>query len=211
MCVPTGAFARVQGIFTAQTTPMQDFTDTQLLDGIRSGDRHTLTFVYQKFAPMARHITGSQADAEAVFSEVLESIWRRSQAEKLVLTCKFSTYLYGSLWRAWAKKQRKPMNFQHQVSVEHLDSVKYAEQMDEDFERTDRARLVSESLVKLGGTCQKLLQLAFMEDRSNEEIMVEMQFSSDGFLRKKKTECKSKLIELCRADARFNQLSSLAA
>jgi RNA polymerase sigma factor (sigma-70 family) len=190
---------------------MTNFTDDQLLDGIKAGDRLTLKHIYQQFLPMARHITGNQSDGEIVFSEVLESIWRRLQTEKMELSCKFSTYLYGSLWRAWAKKQRKPMNFQHQVPIEHLDAAKYAEQMDDDFERADRARLVAENLAKLGETCQKLLQMAFMEERSNEEILTEMQFSSDGFLRKKKTECKTKLIELCRADARFIHLTSLAA
>jgi RNA polymerase sigma factor (sigma-70 family) len=188
---------------------MQNYTDDQLLDGIKSGDRLILTFIYRQFLPMARHICGNQSDGEIIFSEVLESIWRRLQTEKIELSCKLSTYLYGSLWRAWAKKQRKPINFQHQLPVEHLEAAKYAEQMDTDFERTDRARLVSDCLAKLGEICQKLLQLAFFEDRSNEEILTEMQFSSDGFLRKKKTECKTKLIDLCRADARFSQLSSL--
>lgn len=197
--------------FHAQTTAMQDFTDAQLLGGIRSGDRHVLKFIYQKYAPMARSITNDAAAASEVFSEVLESIWRRLQAADIDLTCKFSTYLYAAIWRAWVKKQRKPINFQHQVPVEHLDAAKYAEQMDEDFDRTDRARLVSEKLEKLGNPCQKILQLSFMEDRSNEEIIQEMGFSSDGFFRKKKAECKAKLIELCRTDARFEQLTNLAA
>lgn len=198
-------------IFTPQTTAMQDFTDDQLLDGIRSGDRHVLKFIFQKHSPMARSITGDANEAGEVFSEVLESIWRRLQVEKIVLTCKFSTYLYAAIWRAWAKRQRKPLNFRHQVPIEHLDAAKYAEQMDDDQDRTDRARLVSEKLEKLGDPCRKILQLSFMEDRSNEEVIAEMGFSTDGFFRKKKAECKAKLIGLCRADARFEQLTNLAA
>ena len=83
--------------------------------------------------------------------------------------------------------------------------------MDTDLDRTARARLVSEKLEKLGGNCQQILQLSVMEDRSNEEIIRELGFSTDGYFRKRKADCKAKLIELCRADARFAELSNLAA
>ena len=59
----------------------------------------------------------------------------------------------------------------------------------------------------MGEDCQKLLEL-FFQKKSMDDIAVEMGYASEGYARRRKSQCKDRLVELVKNDAVFRELQN---
>ena len=179
------------------------------LSAILSGDRTVLTRMYGALFPLIRRLIldngGSEADAKDVFQDAIIVLYEKAKKPDFQLTSKFSTFFYGvcrNLW--WSRQQKKSAS---EVTIpEH---AKYIpdEASEVDLLQVERGKLFYKALRALGEDCQRLLQL-FFQKLSMDEIAREMGFASEGYARRRKSQCKDRLVELIKNDAEFPDLQN---
>lgn len=178
--------------------------DLALLHGLSEGKTDTLSYIYRNcFSMIAKYVKqggGNQEDAEDIFQEGLVVVYRQFKAGKLNLTCAFSTYLFAVCKRIWFKKKSR------KKSVVDLKDINIEEAIvDVLIEKTERYALYKEKFKLLGKDCQKVLELFFRGERM-EAIAQKMGYASENYAKKRKFNCKKKLIELIQQDDRFDEL-----
>ncbi|MEO0735112.1 MAG: sigma-70 family RNA polymerase sigma factor [Bacteroidota bacterium] len=185
---------------------MPSSTDPHLR-ALRDNDLAGLRELYHAFLPRIRHFItsngGTAADAEDIFQDALVVLYRKSRQPDFELRSSFYTLLYGVCRNLWGNRlQRKS-----RTEVELRDDYRYEVIPDvtTDLERAEEERLFWDAFRQLGTDCQELLQLFFAKTKM-EEIARRLSLSSVAYAKKKKYQCKEKLIRLIRADPRYAEL-----
>ncbi len=186
-----------------------DISDQEYIDAIINGDPGILRQMYQTFLPkIERFITskgGSKDDAMDIFQDAIMVIYGKAKQKNFNLTSSFYTYLYGICRNLWGNKLQK----KSRTEVTLNEDIKYNQQVegvDALMEEQEEYQLFWSSFKKLGADCQKVLQL-FFEKTKMEKIVEIMGYSSVGYAKKRKFQCKERLVKLIKDDDRFQELS----
>lgn len=164
--------------------------------------------MYQNLFPAIRHLVcnlgnGTEADAKDVFQEATIVAYRKVQAADFQLTAKFSTFFIGISENLWnSKRQKKSFS---EVTIP--ESAKYIADtsMEQDLLQMERGALFHKSLRQLGEDCQKVLEL-FFQKYSMEEIAETMGFGSADYAKRRKQQCKDRLVTNIKAAPEFAEL-----
>ena len=181
--------------------------EEEYIQAIIAGDSKGLRNVYESFLPRIRKLItnngGSEADAQDIFQSAILTIYEKAQKENFRLTSKFYTLLYGICRNLWGNRLQKK-SFKE---VTLLEDVKYTseENIEIDIEKTEEQQLFWSSFQKLGEDCQKLLRLFFDKEKM-EKIAKMMGYGSISYAKKRKFQCKEKLVDLVKKDIRFKEL-----
>ncbi len=180
-----------------------------LIDGIKNKDSKTLNFLYKKYLSLVRSFVlnnnGTTDDAKDVFQEAVIAIFRYSQNENFELKCSFETFLYSicrTIWLNNLRNQRVHLNKINEISEFIIFSSSTNEMIEESLEY----KLYQKHFQRLSEECKKLLQL-FFDKVSYAEIAKLLGYSSVGFIKKKKFNCKEFLMKSIKNDPEFNRLS----
>ena len=180
-----------------------------LIDGIKNKDSKTLNFLYKKYFSLVRSFVlnnnGTTDDAKDVFQEAVIAIFRYSQNENFELKCSFETFLYSicrTIWLNNLRNQRVHLNKINEISEFIIFSSSTNEMIEESLEY----KLYQKHFQRLSEECKKLLQL-FFDKVSYAEIAKLLGYSSVGFIKKKKFNCKEFLMKSIKNDPEFNRLS----
>jgi RNA polymerase sigma factor (sigma-70 family) len=189
---------------------MSTLEEINYLSAILSGDREILNRMYANLFPMIRsfvlsNYNGSEDDAKDVFQDAVIVIYEKAKNSDFELTCKFSTFLYRVCRNIWMSRQQK----KSASEVTIPDDAKYIADEDSqiDLLQIERGKLFYKALRQLGTDCQKLLEL-FFQKRNMDEIASEMGFASEGYARRRKFQCKDRLIELIKKEDEFTELQT---
>ncbi len=191
-----------------RTNQMHNKED-DFLKAVKNGDSKGLREIYELFLPRIRKLVtsngGSEEDAQDIFQSAILTIYEKSQNENFKLTSKFFTLLYGICRNLWGNRLQKK-SFKEVTLSDH---VKYSseENIEFDIERTEEQELFWASFQKLGEDCQKLLRLFFDKEKM-EKIAKMMGYGSVSYAKKRKFQCKEKLIEWIKKDRRYKELSN---
>ncbi len=182
------------------------------LKGIREQTPEVLKALFKEFLPgissFIKSNGGTAADAEDIFMDALEAIWRKIQAGDFTLTCAFFSFIYEVCRRLWLKKIRRK-KFDAGVTPEDLMVSRLVDEVREEMETTERYKLYRDKMTLLGEDCQKILQFFYREEKSHAEI-AEIMGLTAGYAKKRAFECKQKLTEKIKDDPRFDELMSPA-
>ena len=184
-------------------------TDEKLLQGLRDHDKTAIQYIFTKLFPMVydlvrRNGGGSRPDAEDIYMNTIEVMYLKVQEEDFQLTCAFSTLFYEIAKRQWLRQlykikptSRVTISLQNELIADHDLFIA--------FEKRDRHLLYREKFALLSEGCQQVLQL-WLDKLSMQQIADKLGFASDKYARKRKFNCKKKLMELIQSDDRFNEL-----
>ena len=90
---------------------MIDYSNLDLLNGIRRNDTIVLQYIYKNFYSKINFFikknSGDDDDANDIFQEAIIIIFRKLKANELVLDCTFETYLYSVCRFLWLKQLEK--------------------------------------------------------------------------------------------------------
>ena len=184
-------------------------TDQLYIQALHTGNEQVLHDIYRQYLPriltLVRNSGGSADDARDVFQEALIVIYEKSRAGSFQLTSSFFTLLYGICRNIWGNRLQK----KDRRTVTLPDDPKLM--IDSSWEpfllEEERNQVLWDSFKRLGEDCRRLLQL-FFEKTDMETIARLMGFSSVGYAKKRKFQCKERLLELIRADARYAELKA---
>ena len=187
---------------------MQDYSVEDILTGIRNSNTDVLEFIYKNYYHQINSFIlkndGSDEDAKDVYQDAILIIYQKVLNENLALNCSFNTYLYSVSRLLWLKQLEKRKL--KKIFLE--ESVKFVELDDDVFKVSDtieRYKLYQEHFYKLSYNCQKILEL-FLAQIQLKEIARLLGFKSDQYVKKRKHQCKEKLIASIKSDPRYKEI-----
>ena len=179
-------------------------SDLELYKGLKNGDRHAITQIYDRLLPrVSDWITsnnGSESDAHDIFQETLESILLKvdnvhSSFEGMVI--KISK-------NKWIDRLRKK-----KIVVKSHDEHHLREEENINFENIDTAynkyRLMEKHFSTLSEVCQKVMQMV-KQGIAVAQIVQELSFSNANSLYRRKAACIERWSQLIKADPLYNTL-----
>lgn len=179
-----------------------------ILKLIVNGDRKTLTAVYHDCFPAILQLvlknSGEFEDAEDVFQEALVVLYRKAKENSFELHCSLSTYLYSVCRYMWLDRLRKQSKTIGIIDGEQ-EIVDLDNGIEETIDQNEKYALYQKHFQTIGEGCQKLLKL-FFEGKNMKMITQIMGFGSEQYARKRKFNCKEKLVNNIKSDPLFDEL-----
>ncbi len=182
---------------------------TDYLSAILSGDRLALEQLYREQFPIIRNLLreygGSEADAKDIFQDAVLVMYKKAQQPDFQLTSQFSTFFYSVCRNLWLSRRSKK-SATSEVTIS--EDAKYtADETSPEAEllQVERDNLFWRAFRQLGEDCQKLLEL-FFQKLPMETIAVQMGFGSEGYARRRKLQCKDRLVELVKSNPAYREL-----
>ena len=142
-------------------------------------------------------------DRKGLQQDALIVIFKKVQEADFQLTSGFYTLLYGICRNLWGNRLQKKSG--NEVSIP--EDYKYTGEagLSQLLEQQEEEQLFWDAFRQLGQDCQQLLQWFFAKVKMA-EIAERMEYSSVGYAKKRKFQCKEQLIQRVKADARYSEL-----
>jgi RNA polymerase sigma factor (sigma-70 family) len=186
-------------------------SDQKYIQALVDNNELLLNELYDKFSCKIRRLIinnhGSEADAADIFQETLLTICQKAKGQNFVLTCPIDAFIYLVAKDKWinelAKRKSHKVTFIDSYGYDKIgeDTFKIAEEIV--LERA-RKELIAAKVEELSESCKQLLKLSW-EEKSLKEV-AEILKLKYGYVRKKKSECMAKLIELVKQCPEFKSL-----
>lgn len=182
--------------------------DKRYIEAILKGDKKGIKAIYTSFLPRITNYikknSGTADDAKDVFQEALIVLFKKARQDNFKLTSAFYTYLFGIARNIWGNRLqqagRRPT-----TSIPEEKEFADVNEFEEVIQEEERYQLFRSKLRAMGEDCQKLLKL-FFKKVPMKEIVGLMGYSSVSYAKKRKFQCKEKLVSLVRKDPKFNTL-----
>jgi len=176
---------------------------------IQDGNSKGLQNIYAEFLPRIRRLItnngGREEDAQDVFQNAILVIYEKSAQKDFKLTSGFYTLLYGICRNLWGNRLQKK-SFK-EVTIPEDVKYKSDDNIEADLEAIEEQNLFWSAFKNLGEDCQKLMRLFFDKEKM-EKIAQMMGYSSVSYAKKRKFQCKEKLVAFVKADDRFDELNN---
>lgn len=191
---------------------MQELTAKEILHGLKDRDTRVLDFIYDNFYFQIKVFVtknhGSEEDARDIYQDALMVIYQKQQKDNLTLSCSFSTYLYSVCRLLWLKQLEKRK--QHiTVTEESGIYVDVNENILDIFNLNEKYKLYQDHFSRLSFSCQKVLEL-FLAGIPLKEIANILGFKSEQYAKKRKYQCKEKLVSSIKSDPEYKKLKYYA-
>lgn len=186
---------------------MRSLLTSQIFEGIRRNDPQVLRYIYKSFFWKIQNFVfdykGTEADAEDIFQEALVIIYQKIRDENVEISCSFKTFFFAVCRHLWFRQLvvRRQMEEVIQDSAQTEDVFRIMEDLFQSIDKTEARRMVQRHFSQLGETCQKILQL--FNARVPLKEIAQIVGISEKFAKKKKFECKEKLLNQIKNDPLF--------
>lgn len=187
-------------------------SNEEILNGIRNSDDSILTFIIRQIFPrVAAYLRKKGArhqEIEDITMIAIEAIYVKTQNEQIILDkANFESYFTRICLNHWYKIIRRK-KIHNRVTNEFPKVLNEEVELDHYQIQQERYHLYEAKLHNLGNKCKQLLQWAFQQKMSIQELSKRLQIS-EGNVRKRKYDCKSKLIKLIKEDPLYPELVGL--
>lgn len=181
----------------------------KLLRDFKEGDEQTIRLLYQEVLPgIKKYVaknSGNEVDAEDIFQEALVIVYEKAHRNELHLTSALSTYIFSVCRHLWYKVLRRRDKVEHGAEYDS-----YILEADEDIlaqiNKVEVNNLYQKHFLRLDEKCRKLLNLFFSEETT--ETIMRLTGYTHAYVRKKKFECKQKLMMTIEKDPLYGELVS---
>jgi RNA polymerase sigma factor (sigma-70 family) len=188
---------------------VSEFSVEEIIEGIKARDNCVLQYVYKNHYPSIHHFivsnSGSPEDAKDIFQESIIVIYRKVKEQKhFLLNSSFKTFIYSIARNLWMKHLRA-IKYEGQKIQ---DQQQFIELKDEPFKVSNddlKLSLYQKYFRQLPEDCQNILKLT-ARDIPQKEIAQAMNLKSENYVKKRKHDCKDKLIEMIKKDPRYPDL-----
>jgi len=180
----------------------------EILEGIRRNDIKILQYVYRTFYSYIKYFiisnSGSDDDARDIFQEALVVVYRKLAEDQLDISCTFKTYIYSVSRLLWLKQleRRKAKN---ELSIDNENYIELEDETKDLSEQNEKYGLYQKYFRRLSEDCRKVLEMSF-EKISLKHIAEIMGYKSEKYAKKRKFQCKERLINEIKNDPKFKEL-----
>ena len=184
-----------------------NYSDPEIVKGIKAQDRKILAHLYERYFPMILDFTkknsGNVDDARDLFQEGLVVVFEKVTGDKLTLSSSFKTYFYAICRNKWLMILRKRRSGPQMV----VDTEQVAERVPDalqDWQRHEQFEVYRKHFKQLNEDCRKVLGM-FLKGHSLREIAAEMGFT-EMYAKKRKFTCQKNLITAIEQDVNYQEL-----
>jgi len=182
--------------------------DNKYILYLLNNDHLGIQTIYDRYARKVVRLimknSGSDDDAYDILQEALVDIYHMARDRNFVLTTNFESFLLLVCKRKWLNQLKKNKVSGVTNAEEHVfDSIDDSDRVyEEHLMQVEKENVVMELLETLGDRCKEIIKTC-MTTKNQEQIADKMGISY-AYLRKKKSECMSKLGEIVKSHRIFN-------
>lgn len=189
-----------------------EHSDQKYIDALLNNDTVLVREIYKRYAytikPKVIKTSGNDEDAADLFQDGLMAIYRKAKQEYFVLTCPFDAFIYRicrNIWINELKKKKRWVTFARNYLYIHTDIGDGMERIiDEIVCEEARKKLYKEKSAELSQGCRDILKLS-EAGKSMIEIAEQLHLTH-GFARKRKSECKKRVMQLMEQSPEFENI-----
>jgi RNA polymerase sigma factor (sigma-70 family) len=189
---------------------MTAHADHKYIVALQQNDSVLIEEIYSRFSKritqMVLKNSGTATDAADLFQNVLIELHRKAIRQQFILTSPFEAFLYMVCRNRWLNELEKRKG--KRVTLTGDEGFNVSDNVFENYEtlkvHEKRKSLVEEKLAELGEGCRDLLSLSW-SGKPLQEVATTLNFTY-AYVRKRKTECMSKLIRLVKDAPGFSAL-----
>lgn len=205
---------KVMNTESQNLNPSSETESGKYLRGIRECSRTVIEEIYRKYSKdierMIVQNSGTADDAKDVFQEVMISLYRQAHAG-LEIRCSFYTFLSLACKKRWLTQLSSKHMSKTQYGEDTLPNiVSISEEVNVMLREDDRMKLMMEKLKMMNDGCREVIEMSWQTDKDGKHLgwqeIAGILDVSYAYIRKKASECKSRLIELVRKDYRYYEL-----
>ena len=178
-----------------------------LLEALLAGDNEGIRKIYRLYLSRAANLItrngGNADDAKDIFQEALIIIYEKASKPGFSLNSSLYTLIYGICRNLWGNRLQKKSN--SNVTFSEDDKYRFDHDIEKSIEEAEENRVFWDAFGQLGEDCQKLMRL-FFDKTKMEKIAELMGYGSVNYAKKRKFQCKERLVDLIKADGRFQEL-----
>ena len=184
--------------------------DHQYIVGLLQHDSACIAKIYanhfDKIKGMVSKNSGTADDAMDIFQEALIAIYEQARDRQFQLHCPLDAFLFTICRNKWFNELRKRNHIKVTNEVDSgYEAIPEVEDQVNEMEITlKKEALLAEKYNELGSGCKELLSVA--QQVKDMQLVAEKLKMTYGYVRKKKSECMAKLIELVKNDVAYLQL-----
>lgn len=179
------------------------------MHAIASGDKQAIGMLYREMSPVIRRMVaelgqGTAADASDIFQDAVIIVYEKAKQPEFELTSSFHAFFYGVCRNLRLSKLKKRSGNEACMPEEATlgESELFS---DAAYLTMERLKLIENAMLKLGEDCRRLMQLHFLETPVS-QIAEILGYNSEGYVRRRKCQCKARLIELIKQDPAYREL-----
>lgn len=190
--------------------------DQRYIDGLVNNNSPVINEIYEKYYERIQrlvvHNNGDAEDARDLFQEVLVVLFHKGH-EGFTLTCPFSYFLYIACRSRWINELKK--RGRRRVTINDVDGfhndTSIADEWAQIYTQEKKEQLFYREFQKLGPSCRELLGLSWTQNPGNGKYnslyeIAELTGRTYGYVRRKISECRSRLMQRIRESCDFKDL-----
>ena len=184
-------------------------SETHYLEAIRKNDREALKELYASHFPAIKQFiignSGRSQEAHDVFQEGLIVLYRKAQDPDFSIRQSFRQYLFAVCKQIWFNELRKKRR--QTMPLEQSPPLLAGDNIEETIHQREKDKLYRKCFQRLGKDCQQILQL-FFDGISMKKIVEQLGFSSVSYAKKRKFQCKERLLKMIQGDPLYAELTA---
>ena len=184
--------------------------DNKYIEAIKNNTTQLIEEMYRNHAPkierMVLQNNGSVDDAADIFQEAMIDLYHKAHAG-FMLTCPLDAFLYVICKNRWISR----LNKKQRSGVTFMDTDGYNNIGEDVFKNTEalqlqdaKKKLLDSKFTALGDSCKELL--GFCISGKGLEEVAKLMNTTYGYIRKKKSDCMSKLVALVKTSPEYKLL-----
>ena len=177
--------------------PNLQLTDSQYLQGLRTGNNEVLRALYKKYYNIVLKLvvnnSGTSEAAKDVYQETIIVLYENAKKPHFELNCQLQTFIYSVAKRLWLKqliKNGHTFLMKEDGEAELADvseDMAHHEQKEQDFEK------VNQSLSQLGEPCTTLIADFYIHKMSMDAIAEKFGYTNADNAKNQKYKCLQRL------------------
>jgi RNA polymerase sigma factor (sigma-70 family) len=187
------------------------YTDTELIKALKSPKTidGAIKFMYREYYQFLKIYTcqnsGTEADAEDVFQDVLVAFIDLAQKDKFRGESSIKTFLYSLNRNIWLNELKKRGNAEKRDAIFEKEKDTTLMDVSQLIAQNETRRQILSVVEELGETCKKILLAFYYENLSMKEILTNLHYESEQALRNKKCKCLKQLEQLLISNPNLEQ------
>lgn len=173
------------------------FTDSEFIDGLRTGNEAVLKALYKKYYNIVLKIvvsnSGSSEAAQDVYQETIIVLFENAQKPGFVLNCQLQTFIYSIAKRLWLKQLRNNSNLTKLSNGDENELVDVSEEINEHLQKEEALEKMTKSLGELGEPCKTIITDFYIQHLSMDEISEKFGYTNSDNAKTQKYKCLQRL------------------
>lgn len=177
--------------------PKAQFTDSEFIEGLRTGNSEVLTALYKKYFNIVLKLivnnSGSEEAARDIYQETVIVLYENAQRTEFQLNCQLQTYIYSVAKRLWLKQLKKNGRTFLLAEDDENEVADVSDALRDHLDKEDDIVKMNLSLATLGEPCVTLIRDFYVHKRTMDEIAEKFGYTNADNAKNQKYKCLQRL------------------